>query len=233
MKKHKTLFHSFIIFLVLSMTLPILSNAQVNSADWNAEEQRELYGYCQKPALMQQFNISAETADKIGNIQYWASIQKLKIETNTNDTFATASEIDEAALKKLGGLSLSGGLIKELANQLKANSYAKGCPITTLTINHAYDTLTKEQFVLAYKKKYRKPLMDQLVVNGRQADMLIEAESWKLKESLLIDVIPENNFNRIRKTVILNNELDRKYKQIDLTDQQKIGAINFFSKNQL
>jgi hypothetical protein len=87
--------------------------------------------------------------------------------------------------------------------------------------------------VLAYKKKYRKPLMDQLVVNGRQADMLIEAEAWKLKESLVIEAIPANNFNRIRKTVILNNELDRKYKQIDLTDQQKNGALTFFSKNQL
>ncbi len=213
--------------------IPFLLDAQVVTSNWSAEEQRELYGYCQKPGLMQQFNISAETADKIGNIQYWASLQKIKIENNTNDTFATAKEIDEAAIKKLGSLSLSGGLIKELANQLKLGEYSKGCPLTTLNVNRAYDSLTKEQFVLAYKKKYRKPLMDLLVVNGRQADMLIEAEAWKLKESLVIDAIPENNFNRIRKTVILNNELDRKYKQIDLTDQQKNGALTFFSKNQL
>lgn len=233
MEKQKNLIHLFIFSFIISMTLPLLSSSQANGSNWNTEEQRELFGYCQKPALMLQFNISAETADKIGDIQYWASIQKLKIETNTNDTFATASEIDEAALKKLGGLSLSGGLIKELANQLTSNSYAKGCPITTLNVNHAYDSLTKDQFILAFKKKFRKPLMDQLSVNGRQADMLIEAEAWKLKESLLIDVVPENNFNRIRKTVILNNELNRKYKQIDLTEQQKNGAINFFSKNQL
>ncbi len=233
MKKQKSFIQIFIAIFLLCMQSQIVSFSQENRAKWNAEEQRELYGYCQKPALMQQFNITAETADKIGNIQYWASLQKIKIENNTNDTFATAKEIDEAAIKKLGSLSLSSGLIKELANQLTANSYAKGCPITTLNVNHAYDTLTKEQFVLAYKKKYRKPLMDQLVVNGRQADMLIEAEAWKLKESLVIDAIPENNFNRIRKTVILNNELDRKYKQIDLTDQQKNGALTFFSKNQL
>jgi hypothetical protein len=75
--------------------------------------------------------------------------------------------------------------------------------------------------------------MDQLVVNGRQADMLIEAEAWKQKESLIISAIPENDFNRIRKTVIMNNELERKYKQVDLTDQQKNNAILFFSKNLL
>jgi hypothetical protein len=157
----------------------------------------------------------------------------MKIEANTNDTFATASEIDASALKKLSSLSLSSSLLKELANQLKLGQYSKGCPLTTLIVNRAYDTLTKEQFVLAYKKKYRKPIMDQLVVNGRQADMLIEAEAWKQKESLIIAAIPETDFNRIRKTVIMNNELERKYKQIDLTDQQKNGAIAFFEKNQL
>jgi hypothetical protein len=208
-------------------------DAQVATSIWSAEEQRELYGYCQKPGLMQQFNVSAETADKIGNIQYWASIQKMKIEANTNDTFATASEVDAAALKKLSSLSLSSSLLKELANQLKLGEYSKGCALTTLFVNHAYDTLTKEQFVLAYKKKFRKPIMDQLVVNGRQADMLIEAEAWKQKESLIISAIPENDFNRIRKTVIMNNELERKYKQVDLTDQQKNNAILFFSKNLL
>jgi hypothetical protein len=213
--------------------IPFFLDAQVATSIWSAEEQRELYGYCQKPGLMQQFNVSAETADKIGNIQYWASIQKLKIEANTNDTFATASEVDAAALKKLSSLSLSSSLLKELANQLKLGEYSKGCALTTLFVNHAYDTLTKEQFVLAYKKKFRKPIMDQLVVNGRQADMLIEAEAWKQKESLIISAIPENDFNRIRKTVIMNNELERKYKMIDLTDQQKNNAILFFSKNLL
>jgi hypothetical protein len=213
--------------------IPFFLDAQVATSIWSAEEQRELYGYCQKPGLMQQFNVSAETADKIGNIQYWASIQKMKIEANTNDTFATASEVDAAALKKLSSLSLSSSLLKELANQLKLGEYSKGCALTTLFVNHAYDTLTKEQFVLAYKKKYRKPIMDQLVVNGRQADMLIEAEAWKQKESLIISAIPENDFNRIRKTVTMNNELERKYKMIDLTDQQKNNAILFFSKNLL
>jgi hypothetical protein len=213
--------------------IPFFLDAQVATSIWSAEEQRELYGYCQKPGLMQQFNVSAETADKIGNIQYWASIQKMKIEANTNDTFATASEVDAAALKKLSSLSLSSSLLKELANQLKLGEYSKGCALTTLFVNHAYDTLTKEQFVLAYKKKFRKPIMDQLVVNGRQADMLIEAEGWKQKESLIISAIPENDFNRIRKTVTMNNELERKYKMIDLTDQQKNNAILFFSKNLL
>lgn len=223
---------SIVAFLSIFL-IPFFLDAQVATSNWTAEEQRELFGYCQKPGLMQQFNVSAETTDKIGNIQYWASIQKMKIEANTNDTFATASEIDEAALKKLSSLSLSSGLLKELATQLKTGQYSKGCPLTTLFVNHAYDTLTKEQFVLAYKKKYRKPIMDQLVVNGRQADMLIEAEAWKQKESLIIAAIPETEFNRIRKTVIMNNELERKYKQIDLTDQQKTGAIVFFEKNKL
>jgi hypothetical protein len=233
MEKIKAFIKTTILFVVLCGGCTIKSFSQENSPKWTAEEQRELFGYCQKPGLMQQFNISGETADKIGNIQYWASIQKIKIETNTNDTFATASEIDEAALKKLSALSLSTSLLKELSIQLKAGQYAKGCQLTTLLINHAYDTLTKEQFVLAYKKKFRKPIMDQLVVNGRQADMLIEAEAWKQKESLVFAAIPEKDFNRIRKTVIMNNELERKYKQIDLTDQQKTGAMAFFEKNQL
>ena len=231
MKKRKTLIKTFIAIVLLCMQCPLESFSQENGPKWTTDEQRELYGYCQKPALMQQFNISAETADKIGNIQYWVSNQKIKIETNTNDTFATSSEIDEAAIKKLSSLSLSGGLMKELANQLKMGQYSKGCQLTTLFVNHAYDTLTREQFVLAYKKKYRKPLMDHLVVNGRQADMLIEAEAWKLKESFSIAAIPEKDFNRVRKTVAMNNELERKYKQIDLTEQQKNGAIkNCFMK---
>jgi hypothetical protein len=223
---------SIIAFLSIVL-IPFFLDAQVATTNWSAEEQRELFGYCQKISLIQQYNVSAETADKIGNIQYWASIQKLKIEANTNDTFATASEIDAAALKKLSALSLSSGLLKELATELKMGQYSKGCPLTTLIVNRAYDTLTKEQFVLAYKKKYRKPIMDQLVVNGRQADMLIEAEAWKQKESLIIAAIPETDFNRIRKTVAMNNELERKYKQIDLSDEQKNNAILFFSKNLL
>ena len=224
---------TFILIVIFCVVCSFKLISQEKGSNWSAEEQRELFGYCQKPLLMQQFNISTETADKIGNIQYWASLQKMKIESNTNDTFATASEIDDAALKKLNSLSLSGGLMKELASQLKAGVYSKGCPLTTLYVNRAYDTLTKEQFVLAFKKKYRKTIMDQLVVNGRQADMLIEAEAWKQKEALIVSMIAANDFNRIRKTVIMNNELDRKYKQIDLTDQQKSAAIAFFEKNQL
>ena len=54
--------------------IPFFLDAQVATSIWSAEEQRELYGYCQKPGLMQQFNVSAETADKIGNIQYWVFI---------------------------------------------------------------------------------------------------------------------------------------------------------------
>ena len=231
MKNQPSAIKKIIIGLILLQVSHSILYSQSSTINWTTEEQRELFGYCQRPLLMQQFNISGETADKIGDIQYWASIQKLKIEKNDNDTFVTAKEIDEAALKKLSSLALSGNLLKELSNQLKAGSYSKGCVLTTLIINHDYDTLSKEQLLLAYKKKYRKMLVDQLAINGRQADMLIDAEAWKQKEGLIVGKIGETDFNRIRKTVILNNELDRKHKQIDLTDQQKAAAITFFSEH--
>ena len=96
----------------------------------------------------------------------------------------------------------------------------------------------KETFDMAIsisksKTKYRKKLIDQLGINGRQADMIIDAEAWKQKESLLIAQIPVTDFNRIRKTVLLNNEYARKIIMADITETQKEQAIQFFIQNQL
>ena len=45
--------------------------------------------------------------------------------------------------------------------------------------------------------------------------------------------IAESDFNRIKKSVQLNNEYDKKLRLIDLTEQQKNQAIEFFIQNQL
>ena len=110
---------------------------------------------------------------------------------------------------------------------------AAGCAITQLSFNKNYDTINKVQLVAAYKTKFRKKIIDQLGVNGRQADLIIDAEAWKQKESLIIAQIPESDFNRIRKAVQLNKEYDKKLILIDLTEQQRIQAVEFFTQNQL
>lgn len=217
----------FVILLVTGFCLP--STAQNKNFAWTPEEQLELFGYCNKPALISTLGISAETADQIGNIQYWATLQKLKIEAGANDTFATAGEVNEEVIKKYKKLSITGSRLESVNNLLNIT----GCPLITLSFNRAYDSLSKAQMMQAYKSKYRKMLIDQLGINGRQADMLIDAEAWKQKEALAIATIPENDFNRIRKTVGLHQELDKKYKMIDLTDQQKEAAKNFFLQHQL
>lgn len=229
MKLFSTAFYKPVITTLLLVSICQLSDAQNNIPKWSPEEQLELFSYCNKPALMSALSISAETADKIGTINYWATLQKLKVEGGTNDTFATAGEVNQEVVKKYKNLAITGSRLETLNNLLSIS----GCPLITLSFNHAYDSLTRAQMVLAYKSKYRKMLIDQLGINGRQADMLIDAEAWKQKEALVIAAIPENDFNRIRKTAGLHIELDRRYKMIDLTDQQKEAAKTFFIQHQL
>lgn len=218
------------LFVILIATCSCLSSAAQNkNFVWTPEEQLELFGYCGKPALISTLGISPETADQIGSIQYWATLQKQKIEAGTNDTFATAGEVNLEVTKKYKKLSITGSKLESVNNLLGITA----CPLITLNFNTAYDSLSKAQMMQAYKIKYRKMLIDQLGINGRQADMLIDAEAWKQKEALTIATLPENDFNRIRKTVVLHQELDKKYKMIDLTDQQKEGAKNFFLQHQL
>jgi hypothetical protein len=205
------------------------STIMAHAQQWTPEEQLELFGYCEKGILMKELGISEETANKIGQINYWATLQKLKIEANTNDTFATANEVNQEVLKKYKALSITGDRAKGLISRMNAT----GCAITQIRHIKTYDTLTKVQLVAAYKSKFRKKLMDQLGVNGRQADMIIDAEAWKQKESLVVAQIAESDFNRIRKAVLLNKEYNKKLLLIDLTEQQKSQAVEFFIQNQL
>lgn len=207
----------------------VFNQGYVLAQSWTPEEQLELFGYCEKQFLMKELGISEETANKVGQINYWATLQKLKIEANTNDTFATVNEVNQEVLKKYKAISITGDKAKSILNR----EYASGCAITQLNSNKAYDTLSKVQLVTSYKTKYRKKLIDQLGINGRQADMIIDAEAWKQKESLLIAQIPVTDFNRIRKTVLLNNEYARKIIMADITETQKEQAIQFFIQNQL
>lgn len=206
-----------------------MNQIAVFAQNWSPEEQLELFGYCEKGFLMKELGVSEETANKIGQINYWATLQKLKIEANTNDTFATVNEVNQEVLKKYKTLSISGDKAKSILNR----AYASGCAITQLNPIKAYDTLSKTQLVTNYKIKYRKKLIDQLGINGRQADMIIDAEAWKQKESLAIAQISTNDFNRIRKTVILNNEYAKRISMADISETQKEQAIQFFIQNQL
>ena len=81
------------------LTFCLFSAAILNAQKWTPEEQLELFGYCEKGLLMKELGISEETANKIGQINYWATLQKLKIEANTNDTFVTANEVNQEVLK--------------------------------------------------------------------------------------------------------------------------------------
>jgi hypothetical protein len=215
--------------LLSIFTLFTLSAVLAQTQKWTPEEQLELFGYCEKGLLMKELGISEETANKVGQINYWATLQKLKIEANTNDTFATANEVNQEVLKKYKALSITGDKAKGLITRMNAT----GCKITQLNFIKSYDTLTKVQLVAGYKSKFRKKIIDQLGINGRQADMIIDVEAWKQKEALTIAQIPETDFNRIRKTVQLNNEFQKKLVLIDLTEQQIIQATEFFIQNQL
>jgi hypothetical protein len=207
--------------------LMVLSAVITQAQEWTPEQQVELFGYCEKPALIKQLKISEAVADKIGQIHYWARLTKIKIEANASDTFATAGEVEEEVVKKYRSLSLSSDQVKSLVERRK-KSLTEPCEVITLTVNRNYDTIAKPQLQLQFRNKFRRTLMDKLEVNGKQADMLIEAEVWKQKEALEIAKIPETDFERIRKTVSMYKELERKYGFIGITEQQKEGAKSIF-----
>lgn len=216
-----------IVIVMSTLCVLLLSVVTVQAQEWTPEQQVELFGYCEKPALIKQLKISEAIADRIGQIHHWARLTKIKIEANASDTFATAGEVEEEVVKKYKSLSLSGDQVKALVERRK-KSLSEPCEVITLTVNRNYDTITKPQLQLQFRNKFRRTLMDKLEVNGKQADMLIEAEVWKQKEALEVAKIPETDFERIRKTVGMYKELERKYAFIGLTDQQKEGAKTIF-----
>jgi hypothetical protein len=206
--------------------------AQEKISNWTPEEQKELFGYCEKRFLINDLKIPEDKADKIGQLNYWATLQKIKVEENTNDTFATANEVDAELMKKYRALSLSSDQLKTLVDRRKSNASSESCPLVTLNFNPIYDTAQKAQLLLSFKAKYRKDLITKIGVNGRQADQLLDAEVWKQKEACSISKIPVTDFNRIRKTVEMYNMLERKYKLVDMTDQQKVAVIDFLKQVQ-
>jgi hypothetical protein len=220
----------FFTILIAGMQLSVLAQEKTNN--WTPEEQKELFGYCEKRVLISELNIPEEKADKIGQLNYWATLQKIKVQENTNDTFATANEVEAELFKKYKALSLSNDQLKTLIDRRKANINVESCPLVTLSFNPIYDTAQKAQLILSFKAKYRKDLITKVGVNGRQADQLIDAEVWKQKEACSISKIPISDFNRIRKTVEMYNMLERKYKLVDMTDQQKAAAVEFLKQVQ-
>lgn len=218
------------IVIVMSMIcVMLLSVVTTQAQEWTPEQQVELFGYCEKPALIKQLKISEAIADRIGQIHHWARLTKIKIEANASDTFATAGEVEEEVVKKYKALSLSGDQVKALVERRK-KTLSEPCEVITLVVNRNYDTIAKPQLQIQFRNKFRRTLMDKLEVNGKQADMLIEAEVWKQKEALEVAKIPETDFERIRKTVGLYKELERKYGFIGLTEQQKEGAKAIFKQ---
>lgn len=212
-----------------TLCVMLLSVVTVQAQEWTPEQQVELFGYCEKPALIKQLKISEAIADRIGQIHHWARLTKIKIEANASDTFATAGEVEEEVVKKYKALSLSGDQVKALVERRK-KTLSEPCEVITLVVNRNYDTIAKPQLQIQFRNKFRRTLMDKLEVNGKQADMLIEAEVWKQKEALEITKIQETDFERIRKTVGLYKELERKYGFIGLTEQQKEGAKAIFKQ---
>lgn len=218
-----------IVIVMSTICVMLLSVVTTQAQEWTPEQQVELFGYCEKPALIKQLKISEAIADRIGQIHHWARLTKIKIEANASDTFATAGEVEEEVVKKYKSLSLSGDQVKALVERRK-KSLSEPCEVITLVVNRNYDTIAKPQLQLQFRNKFRRTLMDKLEVNGKQADMLIEAEVWKQKEALEIAKIPETDFERIRKTVGLYKELERKYGFIGITEQQKEGAKAIFKQ---
>ena len=198
------------------------------------EELKELFGYCEKKDLVNRLKFSPELADKIGEVDYWAMLQLISVAANTNDAYATPNEVEEEKIKRYKALRLSADQLKALLD-LKQERAASPvpCPAIALNFNPIFDTVTVPRAIQLYKTPYRKKLIDALAINGRQADMLFEAEVWKQKESLSISAIPITDFNRIRRTVAMYNERDKKYRALSLTDEQITAVIKFFTEHSL
>ena len=204
---------------------------QAQEPKWTPEEQKELFGYCEKPELIKQLKISPETADKIGEIDHWALLQKISVEANTNEAYATPNEVEEEVIKKYKALRLSADQLKTLTDRRQNNlATPKPCAVTTLTLNHQFDTMPAPRALQLYKTQYRKTLIDKIGINGRQADMLLETEVWKQKESLAIGAMHENDFNRVRKTVAMYGQRDKRLRDAGMTDEQ-LPLINEFFQN--
>ncbi len=200
---------------------------------WTPEEHRELFGYCDKPELIKRIKINTEQADKIAEIDFWARQQQKTIDANTNEVYATAGELQQEVTKKYKAF-LAADQVKGLVDYKKEKSGgAQSCSITILTVNHVFDTMPAPRAILQYKAKYRKPLIDKLGINGRQADGVFEIEVWKQKESVTISAIPETDFSRIRKTVAMYAERVRRFKVVGLSDEQIENAAIFFEQNKL
>lgn len=198
------------------------------------EELKELFGYCEKADLVKQLKFSPDMADKIGEVDYWARLQQISIDANTNETYATHGELQQDVVKRYRALRMSESDLKALLDFKKVREgQAQPCAAIALSFNPSFDTLLVPRALQLYKTKYRKQLIDQLGINGRQADMLMEAEVWKQKESLSIAGIPLADFNRIRKTVAMYTEREKKYAAIGLSSEQIDKAIQFFTQNQV
>lgn len=212
-----------------------LSNSMAQDVRWTPEEKRELFNYCEKPELIKQLNFSAEAADKIGDIDYWELLQNIKIRNNTNDTFATSGEIRDEAIKKYNKEArLSNDQVKALLS-FKAAREAKPapCEVIELHYNAAIESLDLKAATLQYQAKFRKPLTDKLGINGRQANMLCEAEVSSQKAAGEIARIPVTDFDRIRKTVAHNEDIKKRFQTLGLDDMQVIKALAFFRENHL
>jgi hypothetical protein len=208
--------------------------AQDTAITRTPEELKELFGYCEKPELVKRLKLSPETADKIGEVDYWVMVQKLSVAANTNDAYATPKEVDEEAIKKYKALHLSADQVKELLDfKLSRASKPEPCAVIALHYHHLFDTLSVPRALQLYKTPYRKMLIDKLGINGRQADMLFEVEVWKQKESLSIAAIPMADFNRIRRTVAMYGEREKRNRAVGLTDEQIESAVQFFNQHTL
>ncbi len=217
------------LFIFLSATG--ISFAQDNTTvKRTPEEEKELFGYCDKPEMIRTLKLSPEQVDKVAEVDLWAKKEQLTIDANTNERFATAGELKQEVLKKYKAF-LSADQAKAVLDYKRSAS----CPITELNVNHAYDTLVPARALQLFKTPWRKLLIEKLgpVGNGRMADMLFEAEVWKQKESLTIDKIPVSDFNRIRKTVALYQERDRRFLATGIGADQLAQMIQFFEEHQL
>jgi hypothetical protein len=208
------------------------SFAQNTAPKWTPDELKELFNYCDKPALIQQLKISSETADRIGEIDNWALLQIKSVEANTNEAYATPNEVEADVIKKYKALKLSADQLKSLSDRRQQGPMS-GCAVTTLVSDARFDTVVAAKAVQQYKTLYRKQLIDKAGIVGRMADQVIETEVWKQKEAASIAKIPETDFSRVRKTVDLYQQRDHRYRAIGLNDQQIATTVEFFDKNQL
>lgn len=226
---------AFLLFVMI-ISFPGASNllAQDAAPVRTPEELKELFGYCEKTDLIKQLKFSPEMADKVGEIDYWSRLQQVSLDANTNTVFATAGELREEVNKKYKAIRLSDEQFKALIDFKRARlSNPNPCAVIELNTLHIFDTLPVPRALLMYKSKYRKMLIDKLGINGRQADMIFETEVWKQKESLNTAAIPVADFNRIRKTVAMYAEREKRYRALSLSEEQVDAVIQFFTQLQL